>query len=113
MTHDSDERSKRIRDLNDAFRRTFIGGTVLCTRDVLALPDATRREILSRVRSFDAFTPDNDPYGEHDFGAIDTPDHRVFFKIDYYLRDMESGSPNPSDPTITSRVMTIMLAEEY
>ena len=28
-------------------------------------------DILQKVRSFDQFTEDNDPYGEHDFGAFD------------------------------------------
>ena len=30
--------------------------------------------LLQRVRAFDAFTEDNDPHGEHDFGSIDEGD---------------------------------------
>ena len=59
------------------------------------------------MREFAAFSPDNDPYGEHDFGAIEWDSIRVFFKLDYYDRDMRFGSPDPADPAVTTRVLTI------
>jgi hypothetical protein len=55
----------------------------------------------------------NDPYGEHDFGALTVEDRKIFFKIDYYDRALAGGSPDPADPRVTTRVLTIMLAEEY
>ena len=112
MTAD-DPRSTRIRDLNDAFRRTFVGGTVVITVGVEALPSNQRRSILAKVRAFDAFTEDNDPHEEHDFGAIDEGGVRCFWKIDYYDREMEMLSPDPADPAVTTRVLTIMRADEY
>jgi hypothetical protein len=59
------------------------------------------------------FTNDNDPYGEHDFGAFDVDGARLFWKIDYYDRSLSGGSPDPTDPAVTCRVLTIMLAWEY
>ena len=59
------------------------------------------------------FDSDNDPYGEHDFGAVEVKGRRVFFKIDFYDLDLCFASPDPADQKITRRAMTIMLAEEY
>jgi hypothetical protein len=69
--------------------------------------------IRELVETFSAFTHDNDPYGEHDFGAIEHDGTRVFWKIDYYDTDYQYGSSDPSDPAQTRRVLTIMLADEY
>ena len=113
MTAEDPRSSIRIRDLNDAFRRTSVGGTVVITARVEALPSNQRRSILAKVRAFDAFTEDNDPYKEHDFGSIDERGIRCFWKLDYFDRATEFGSPDPADPAVTTRVLTIMLAEEY
>ena len=101
------------RALNDAFRRTFTGGRVLMTSGVAALPDAQRAVILARVRSFADFDESNDPYGEHDFGALTVEGERIFFKIDYLDRGLTGHLPDPADPSVTARVLTVMLAEEY
>ncbi len=50
---------------------------------------------------------------EHDFGVFDADGHRIFFKIDYYDKTLTYHSPDPSDPAVTERVITVMLAEEY
>jgi hypothetical protein len=103
----------RIRDLNDAFRRPFICGRVVGTAaGFIELPDRHRADIVRRVRAFDAFTPDNGPHGEHDFGAIEYPGIRYFWKIDYYDRQLVQASPDPADPALTVRVMTVMRADE-
>ena len=103
----------RIRELNDAFRRSFVGGSVMQTSGVQALPERIRVTLLERVRSFDAFDSANDPHQEHDFGSLDIDGQRFFWKLDCYDCDLRYGSPDPSDPTKTTRVLTIMLAEEY
>jgi len=69
--------------------------------------------VLRQVQQFDAFTPDNDPYNEHDFGSLRHAGQTVFWKFAYYDLDMTMHSLDPSDPTVTARVLTIMLADEY
>jgi hypothetical protein len=107
------DRAARIRDLNDAFRKTFHGGKAVMTASVAALPDMVRANALLEVTRFDRFTPDNDPHGEHDFGSFELVGRTFFFKIDYYDTTMEFGSEDPSDPEKTTRVLTLMLAEDY
>ena len=69
--------------------------------------------ILDKVRKYKDFTPINDPYFEHDFGSIQFGENTIFWKIDYYDIDLQMHSPDPSDPAVTTRILTIMLAEEY
>ena len=102
-----------IRDLNDAFRRTFSGGKVVMAASVADLPDIVRANALLEVTRFDRFTPDNDPHGEHDFGSFEMVGRTFFWKIDTYDQNMEFGSEDPSDPSKTTRVLTLMLAEDY
>ncbi len=107
------DRAHRIRELNDAFRTSFMGGKVMMTAGIDALAAEVKRAAVAKVQTFDAFTADNDPNGEHDFGNFEVAGEKFFFKIDYFAPDMEHGSEDPSDPPTTVRVLTIMLAEEY
>jgi len=113
MTNTTKSKTNRIRNLNDAFRRTFIGGAVMITQSVEAMPLDQRRSLLQKIRSFDAFEEGNDPHQEHDFGAVDEAGERFFWKIDYYDKKTEFGSPDPADSAVTTRVLTIMRADEY
>jgi hypothetical protein len=81
------------------------------TSGIAGRPDSDR--ILKQVVAFDQFTEDNDPHGEHDFGSFHHGDETIFWKIDYYDHDLQRGSPDPADTAVTTRVLTIMLAEEY
>ena len=96
--------AQRIKELNDAFRRTGDGGRMLLTAGIGALPVQHQVEILMRVRAHDEFTEDNDPHREHDFGSFDHAGARIFWKIDYYDAACEFGSEDPADPTKTTRV---------
>jgi hypothetical protein len=109
----SDVRTLRIRQLNDAFRATLEGGKAFITPGVSALGSEFGLMALSAVRAFDTFSADNDPYGEHDFGAVTVTDEKLFWKIDYYDLSMDFGSKDPADPAQTTRVLTILLAEEW
>ncbi len=107
-------RTDTIRQLNDAFRRTFVGGHVIATRAVALLPLDDRHSLFEMVREANySFKPADDPYGEHDFGAVIYKGERFFWKIDYYDLDFRHGSPDPSDPAFTVRVMTVVRADEY
>ncbi len=103
----------RIRALNDAFRQSFVGGRVMVTSGANGLSDADRIALFAAVKTFDAFTPDNDPYGEHDFGSVDIADSKFYWKLDCYDLHCLGHSPNSADPAVTTRVLTIMRAEEY
>jgi hypothetical protein len=110
----------RIRELNDEFRRMgpALGwhkfkGLWLCTAGVQTMSATFPSQTVGLVQNFDAFTKDNDPYGEHDFGSFELDGHSVFWKIDYLERGTPNGAEDPSDNARTCRMLTIMLADEY
>jgi hypothetical protein len=109
----SPEQTKAIRDLNDAFRRTFQGGTVMLTSGIIELGVERQAKIFAAIQTFDAFDEGNAPWGEHDFGSVDIDGERVFFKTEYYDLTRVMHSVDPADLSVTERVMTIMLAREY
>ena len=104
---------KKVAEQNDKFRTTFMGGKVLMTSGISALTPLQQAEIINKVKTFNEFTEDNDPYGEHDFGCFEYTGMHIFWKIDLYDINYEFYSPQPDDTTQTNRVLTIMLAEEY
>ena len=75
------------------------------TAGVAELPLDVKARALIQVQTFTKFNADNDPYGEHDFGSFEVAGDQFFWKLDYYDRDMMSGSPDPSDPEQTTRVL--------
>ena len=101
------------RILNDAFRQSFIGGQIMMTAGIVALGRERQLAILEAVKAFNQFDEGNDPYGEHDFGAFEQGGDKLFFKIDYYDPDLQHGSEDPANASVTRRVLTIMLAEEW
>lgn len=104
---------EKIKQLNDAFRKSFSGGKVLLTCGIASLPLVQQNEVINKVKKFNDFTEDNDPYGEHDFGCFDYRGKQIFWKIDLYDLNYEFYSLQPDDETQTNRVLTIMFAEEY
>jgi hypothetical protein len=110
---DNNSNTARIRALNDQVRRNFGRGRLVITNGVHALGAAKVALLLQRVQTFNEFSEDNDPYGEHDFGAFEEGGQKFFWKIDYYDKNLEYGSDDPADPVKTCRVLTLMLASEY
>lgn len=109
MSHDTD----RIRMLNDELRQHLIGGGAVITPGIAALGSEAVNRLVQTIAVFDDFCTANDPYSEHDFGEFNFDGTSVMFKIDYYDKNLNLHSPDPADPSVTERVITIMLAEEY
>jgi hypothetical protein len=106
-------KTEQIRALNDKLRKNLTVGTAFITAGVAALgPEAVAR-IVKTIAVYDDFCHANDPYEEHDFGSFDVDGQTLFFKIDYYDKTLTFHSPDPTDPSVTERAITIMLAEEY
>jgi hypothetical protein len=108
-----DTKTARIRALNDEMRQRLIGGMAVMTPGIAALGQEAVARIIKTIEVYDDFCHANDPHEEHDFGAFDADGHKVFFKIDYFDSTLTVHSPDPSDPNVTKRVITIMLADEY
>ena len=107
---------------NDTFRRSIFRNTPVAdapqgqfvmTRGVAALGPDARLELTRRVAAFDGFDADSDPQGWHEMGVIEFDGTKVWFKIDLYDVDYQYGSPEPSDPKQTRRVLTLLLPSEY
>ena len=109
-----ESRTAEIRRLNDALRTgESDDGIIVVTQDARAGGEAFLHAAMAAMRSFSDFNADNDPHGEHDFGAFDVEGQRLFFKVDYYDPTMTAHSADPTDPKVTRRVLTVMLASEY
>ena len=98
---------------NDNFRKHLSQGTLVLTQGIRSNTAEDLKEIITKVRTFDTFDENNDPYGERDFGAFDYKGKRIFWKIDYYDQEFLYLSPDVSNPRVTNKVITIMYAEEY
>lgn len=107
------DKTALIRALNDGLRQNHVGGRIVATPGVMAEGPDFLVTALAAIAQFDRFESGNDPYDEHDFGAIVVSDQKMFWKIDYYDLTLTAGADDPSDPGQTTRVLTIMLAEEY
>lgn len=111
-----------IAEQNDRFRNTWgadhsVLGQIVFTRGVADLSPVAKAIIMQRVQHFSEFTKDNDPYGDHTFGAFEFEiagnSYSIFWKIDLYDTAYNMGSENPSDVSVTRRVLTILHASEY
>ena len=124
------EQTARIARLNDLARSAMgVACTAVATVGFRSLPASDQSSVRELIETYDAFDEDSDPHGERDFGAVyqlgdgrwtterprarDDERERVFWKLDYYDRDLRFGSEDPANPDVTQRVLTIMLAQEY
>ena len=108
--------TKKIAELNDKLRKHMWSpghNKVVLTRGVCVLPLTEQMLLQKKIQDFDSFNAANDPYKQHDFGRVEHNGVNYFFKIDYYDETMDAGSEDPGNPDITTRVLTIMRADEY
>lgn len=95
-----------VAERNDAIRhalpRRNPADRILLTQGVQALGPVGVIEAIKKVAGFDEFTEDNDPWGDHDFGAFEVNGEKCFWKIDDY-----QGHDG------IRCVLTILLADEY
>jgi len=109
----------RIAELNDRFRKQIpatgpVPGLTVCTSGVQSAASTGLARLLEVVAAFDSFDTDNDPFGEHDLGSFEFGGEKLFWKINHYADDtLSAGDEDPSNPTASYRVLTIMLASEY
>ena len=124
------EQTARIARLNDLARRAMgVACTAVATVGFRSLSASDQSRVRELIETYDAFDEDNDSHGERDFGCVyqrgdgqwtterprmcDDERERVFWKFDYYDRDLRFGSEDAANPAVTRRVLTIMLADEY
>ena len=105
-------KTETIRALNDELRHNLTTGTAFLTTGVAALGAEAVARIVKTIAVYDDFCHANDLCEEHDFGSFEVDGQSIFFKIDYFDKNLAHHSPDPSDPDVTKRVTTIMLAEE-
>jgi hypothetical protein len=105
--------TEQIRALNDQLRLKLSTGLAVITPGVAALGPEAVDLIVKTISVYDDFCHANDPHEEHDFGAFEAEGETIFFKIDYYDNGLSCHSTDPADPSVTKRVITIMLASEY
>ncbi|MAX73266.1 MAG: hypothetical protein CMH66_06280 [Nioella sp.] len=111
---DKDFRTKRIARLNDELRHGQLDqATVVVTIGVKSMGEDFPAKAGQAVVAYNGFSEENDPHGEHDFGAFEIDDQKLFWKIDPFDEKLEYHSPDAANPHLTHRVLTIMLACEY
>ena len=106
-------RAEAIARLNDNLRKTGTGGMIVITRGVKHLTGFDAEMLAEALAAYDEFDADGDPHGERDFGTLTLFGADTIWKVDYHDAAMEFGSDDPADPTVTTRVLTIMLAGEW
>ena len=118
LQHDKDAcvqppRAETIAQLNDTLRKTGTGGTIVVTRSVTNLTGFNPAALSAALAAYDGFDPDNDPHGERDFGDLRLWDTDLLWKIDYYDADLQFGSDDPANSSMTQRVLTVMTTSDW
>ena len=89
--------TQQIAQLNDSIRQGL--QKLMVSRLLLETIGPALPLLLKQVQTFSNFTSDNDPYGEHDFGAIQFEGHKIFWKIDTFAdSSLTYGADDPPPP---------------
>jgi hypothetical protein len=105
----------RIASLNDQLRSSLDQrfGAIFLSHAVASTGLAVQMSVREAVKTYSAFTPENDPNGEHDFGEFEVGDERYCWKID--CRDSAPEQKPAGSPYLGGkpRTLMIMFADEY
>ncbi|WP_395517722.1 DUF3768 domain-containing protein [Pseudorhizobium flavum] len=113
MSSTNPEAVAKIRMLNFVLRQTGVGGTIAFMGGLAHASQNTKQAVFAAVQNAEVKHDGNDPHGEGDFGSVMVEGQKYLWKIDYYDKNMEYGSDDPSDPKVTQRVLSIFRAEDY
>lgn len=117
MNAEDKARASKIAQLNDELRTNPLsaidGRNMIVAAGELKSDMAMVARVMGAAAAFTDFNANDDPYGEHDFAAFEVDGFRCCFKIDYYDLNLECHSPDPADPEVTCRVLTLMFAADY
>lgn len=117
MNAEEKARAASIAQLNDELRTNPLsaidGHNMIVAAGELKSDLKMIAGVMGAAAAFEDFNPDNDPYGEHDCFSFDVDGVRCLAKIDYYDLNLEYHSPDPTDPKVTRRVLTLMYSRDY
>jgi Protein of unknown function (DUF3768) len=104
----------RFYPLDVKWRPKLLVARAILSPEIATLRPEAAVAIVNTIAVFDDFSRANGRFKPHDFGAFDLDDGRtIFFEIEYVDKSLTGPSPNPSDPAVTERVITIMLPAEW
>ena len=101
------DRSKII-ELNDELRTTFKGGRVQMTPAVCMLDAQLRGRALSTLSRYNKFADGE----EHDWGVFIFAGFSFEWHIEYRAKEGAGVSPDPADPGMTFRVLTLYVVND-
>jgi hypothetical protein len=91
----------------------FEDGRVVMTAAVKVLPVELRAAAIVAMQAHTVFAKDDDPYEEHDWASFELGGQRFVWTIDCYDETRTYRSRDPCDELVTTRVLTLMLAQDY
>ena len=106
-TKQDSSKAETIARKNDYIRKNLRGAVIMVTPSVQSLSEQDGEALFRKIRDFNEFDKGNDPYGEHDFGAVNHGGVKYFFKFDYLDDSFKYFKEDGN------RILTIMRSDEY
>jgi Protein of unknown function (DUF3768) len=104
----SSNRRAKIIELNDQLRTTFKGGRVQMTPGVYDLDAQLHGRAVYVMSKYSKF----DDSSEHDWGVFIFAGYSFEWRIEYRGKDGTGVSPDPADPEMTFRVLTLYVLQD-
>ena len=103
---------QKNRALNDHFRKTGQGGIVTLSMGLHKLGQAEVDNVMKQLAG-EKGDKSVEAGSEHDTGEIQVGNRTVNWEINYYNKELDDVSDNPTNPDQTTRFMTLLLSTEY